>query len=64
MPGFVLCSPYNLCHTGRVFDAQVCSCSDFHPCTIHMYCNITCTSLCLFRLGCDPGVQVNHMCWI
>ena len=22
-PGFVLCSPENLCHTGRIFDAQV-----------------------------------------
>ena len=22
-PGFVLCSPNNLCHTGRIFDAQV-----------------------------------------
>ncbi|KAK7507163.1 hypothetical protein BaRGS_00001098 [Batillaria attramentaria] len=22
-PGFVLCSPENLCHTGRVFDAQI-----------------------------------------
>ena len=22
-PGFVLCSPNSLCHTGRVFDAQV-----------------------------------------
>ena len=23
MPGFVLCSPDSLCHTGKVFDAQV-----------------------------------------
>lgn len=22
-PGFVLCSPDNLCHTGKVFDAQI-----------------------------------------
>jgi len=22
-PGFVLCSPDNLCHTGRIFDAQI-----------------------------------------
>ena len=22
-PGFVLCTPNNLCHTGRIFDAQV-----------------------------------------
>jgi len=23
MPGFVLCSPDSLCHTGKVFDAQI-----------------------------------------
>lgn len=23
LPGFILCSPDNLCHTGRIFDAQV-----------------------------------------
>lgn len=23
-PGFVLCSPDDLCHTGKIFDAQVC----------------------------------------
>lgn len=25
-PGFMLCSPDNLCHTARIFDAQVVSC--------------------------------------
>lgn len=23
LPGFILCSPDNLCHSGRTFDAQV-----------------------------------------
>lgn len=25
LPGFILCSPDNLCHSGRTFDAQVMS---------------------------------------
>lgn len=33
LPGFILCSPDNLCHSGRTFDAQVRTraCKDMNP---------------------------------
>lgn len=39
LPGFILCDPNNLCHSGRTFDAQVrsyCSC----PSGLHCLCEI------------------------
>lgn len=34
LPGFILCSPDNLCHSGRTFDAQVMTRDDQSQCTL------------------------------